>query len=158
MLYLQELITIAIGSFGGAKCDYSYISRSRFLRFMEINGDKFRSDFEDMVLGGDLLLQSEKKDFMALKRKVASKSRDRFLELKSSELALLPPGFAYETVHRDDYCARICVLYSWGDLGYFVFSRIAARIGRIVDSRLVPRLPSFGMTSEDYRLYVECLG
>ncbi len=35
----QELITISIGSYGGAKCDYSYISRSRFLRFMEINGD-----------------------------------------------------------------------------------------------------------------------
>ncbi len=158
MLYLQELITIVIGSYGGPRCDYGYISRSRFLRFMEINGDKFRRDFEDMVMGGDLLLQSEKRDFLALKRKVAAKARDRFLELKAAELALLPPGFAFETVHRDAYCSRINVPYSWADLGYFVFSRIASRVGRIVDSRLVPRLPDFGMASEDYCRYAECLG
>jgi hypothetical protein len=158
MLYLQELITMAIGSFGGARCDYSYISRSRFLRLMEIDGDKFRSDFEEMVLGGDLLLQSEKKDFMAIKRKAQAKARDRFLELKSAERNLLPPGFAYETVHRDDYCARICVPYTWADLGYYVFTRIAARIGRIVDSRLSPRLPSFGMPADDYRQYADTLG
>lgn len=158
MLYLQELITIVMGSYGGAKCDYGYISRSRFLRFMEINGDKFRSDFEGMILGGDLLLQSEKKDYQALSRKVAAKSGDRFLELDRAALSRLPAGFAYETVHRDDYCARIRVPYSWGDLGFFAFSRIASRIGRIVDSRLLPRLPAFGMTSEDYSLYADRLG
>jgi hypothetical protein len=158
MLYLQELITIAIDSYGGSRCDYSYISRSRFLRFMEINGDKFRRDFENMVLGGDILLLSEKKDFLELNAKIATKSSDRFLELKATALALLPAGFAYEIVHRDDYCARISVPYSWSDLGYFAFSRIAARMSRIVDDRLVPQLPSFGMASEDYRLYSECLG
>jgi hypothetical protein len=157
MLYLQELITMAIGSYGGARCDYGYISRSRFLRLMEIRGDKIRRDFEGMVLGGELLLNSEKKDFLFLEKKIASKSRDRFLEIKASEAALLPPGFAYENVHRDGHCSRICVPYSWADLGYYVFSRIAARIGRIVDARLVPRLPSFGMALEDYRLYAESL-
>ena len=126
---------------------------------MEINGDKFRRDFEGMVLGGDLLLQSESKDFLALERRIASKSRDRFIELRTSgELSRLPPGFDYELVHRDDHCARIGVPYSWADLGYYAFSRIAARIGRIVDSGLVPRLPSFGMAEEDYRAYVEGLG
>ena len=158
MLYLQELITIAIGSYGGAKCDFSYISRSRFLRFMEIDGDKFRRDFEDMVLGGDLLLQSERKAFLALRDKIDSKANDRFLELRSAQLARLPPGFAHDIVHRDDHCARICVPYSWADLGFFVFTRIASRVGRIVDSRLVPRLPRFGMKAGDYRRYEELLG
>lgn len=158
MLYLQELITIAIGSYGGLRCDFSYISRSRFLRFMEINGDKFRRDFEDMVLSGDLLLQSERKAFLALRDRIDSKANDRFLELRAAQVAGLPAGFAYETVHRDDHCSRICVPYSWADSGYFVFSRIASRIGRIVDSRLVPRLPGFGMKAEDYRLYEELLG
>jgi hypothetical protein len=158
MLYLQELITIVIGSFGGARCDFSYISRSRFLRFMEINGDKFRRDFEGMVLGGDLLLMSERKDFLALERKIAAKSQDRYLELRNGELSRLPPSFAYEIVHRDDHCARIRVPYSWSDLGFYAFTRIAARIGRIVDTRLVPRLPSFGMGKEAYRAYVEGLG
>ena len=158
MLYLQELITISIDSFGGTKVDFSYISRSRFLRFMEINGDKFRSDFEKMVLGGELLLQSGRKDFLALRKRIASKSRDRFLELSVAQLSRLPQGFAYEIVHRDDYCARIRVPYSWGDLGYYAFSRIAARIGRIVDTRLVPRMPGFGMKAEEYRRYEGLLG
>jgi hypothetical protein len=158
MLYLQELITIAIGSYGGAKCDFSFISRSRFLRFMEIDGDKFRRDFEDMVLGGDLLLQSERKAFLALRDKIDSKANDRFLELRSAQVARLPPGFAHDIVHRDDHCARIYVPYSWADLGFFVFTRIASRIGRIVDSRLAPRLPDFGMKAGDYRRYEELLG
>lgn len=157
MLYLQELITIAIGSYGGARCDYSYISRSRFLRFTEINGDKFRRDFEEMVLGGKLLLQSEQKDYVALKKRIAAKSGDRCLELKAGELAALPPGLRYDTVHRDEHCARICVPYSWADLGYYVFSRIASRMGRIVDARLLPRLPAFGMEEEDFRVYAETL-
>jgi hypothetical protein len=157
MLYLQELITMAMGSYGGVGFDYGYISRSRFLRLMEIQGDKIRRDFEGMVLGGELLLNSEKKDFLYIEKKIASNRRDRFLELKASEVALLPPGLAYETVHRDDHCARICVPWSWADLGYYVFSRIAARIGRIVDARLVPRLPTFGMACEDFRLYAESL-
>jgi len=157
MLYLQELITISIGSYGGAKCDYSYISRSRFLRFMEINGDKFRADFEGMVLGGELLLQSERKSFLALQGQIASKSRSRCLELTAAQVARLPQGFAFEFVHRDDYCARILVPYSWGDLGYFALSRIASRICRIVDTRLLPRLPGFGMKAENYRLYEELL-
>jgi hypothetical protein len=158
MLYLQELITLWTGSFGGPRCDYSYISRSRFLRFMETNGDKFADDFEGMVLKGKLLLPSDMADYKVLRAKIASKSGSRFLELSSAELSRLPEGFAYETVHRDDYCARLCIPYSWADLGFFVFSRIAARIARIVDSRLLPRLPSFGMGSEEYRRYSERFG
>ena len=70
----------------------------------------------------------------------------------------LPPGFAHDIVYRDEYCARICVPYSWADLGFFVFTRIASRVGRIVDSRLVPRLPRFGMKAEDYHRYEKLLG
>jgi hypothetical protein len=157
MLYLQELITIVIGSYG-TRCDYSFISRSRFLRFAEINGDKFRRDFEDMVMGGDLLLHSEKKDYLELKAKIVLKARDRFIELRAGQEAHLPPGLDFETVYRDDHCMKICLPYSWADLGYYVLSRIASRIGRIVDARLVPRLPSFGMGEADCRLYAERLG
>jgi hypothetical protein len=149
MLYLQELITIVIGSYG-TRCDYSFISRSRFLRFAEINGDKFRRDFEDMVMGGDLLLHSEKKDYLELKAKIVLKARDRFIELRAGQEAHLPPGLDFETVYRDDHCMKICLPY--------VLSRIASRIGRIVDARLVPRLPSFGMGEADCRLYAERLG
>jgi hypothetical protein len=142
MLYLQELITLSMDSFS-AESDYSYISRARFLRFMEIGGDKFKRDFDDMVLKGDLLYQSDKAKYRALERKIESKSRDRYLTGKTADLALFPPDFKYDALYRDAHSYKICVPYSWGDLGYFAFSAIAARIVSIVEGRLVPRLPYF---------------
>jgi hypothetical protein len=149
MLYLQELITLTIGSYD-AENDYSYISRARFLRFMELGGDKFKRDFDDMVVKGDLLYQSDKEKYRVLKHKIEKKLRDRFLTGKTSDLALFPPGFVYDALYHDSHDYKICVPYSWGDLGFFVFSSIAARITAIVDGRLIPRLPHFG-TPEVYR-------
>jgi hypothetical protein len=143
MLYLQELITLTMGSYN-AESDYSYISRARFLRFMELGGDKFKRDFDDMVVKGGLLLLSDKGKYRSLKAKIESKSSDRYLAGKAAELALFPPDFRYDVVHLDSHDYKIQVPYSWGDLGYFVFSAIASRIARIVDGRLVPRLSSFG--------------
>ena len=147
MLYLQELVTLTMGSYN-AESDYSYISRARFLRFMELGGDKFKRDFDEMVLKGGLLSQSAGERYRILRHKVASKSRDRFLTGKAAELGLFPPDFRYEVVHLDSHDYKISVPYSWGDLGYFTFSSIAARIASIVDSRLVPRLASFGASAE----------
>jgi len=157
MLYLQELVTIAVGSYNDAMCDYSYISRARFMRFMEIHADKFRRDFDEMVVGGDLLSAGAKKRYDMLRQKIKSKARDRFLEMSAEERARLPADFKCETVYRDARKCRICVPYSWGDLGYFVFSSIASRIAKIVDERLVPRLPALGMPDEDYRRHVAAL-
>jgi hypothetical protein len=147
MLYLQELITLTMGSYG-AETDYSYISRARFLRFMELGGGKFMRDFDDMVLKGGLLAGSAAERYRALRHKIASRSRDRFLTGKAAELALFPPDFRYDVVYLDSHDYKINVPYSWGDLGYFAFSSIAARIAGIVDGRLVPRLPSFGASEE----------
>lgn len=157
MLYLQELITLTMGSYN-AEGDYSFISRARFLRFMELGGDKFKRDFDDMVVKGDLLYLSDKEKYRALKHKVEAKSRDRFLTGKASELALFPPDFVYDVLYLDSHDYKICVPYSWGDLGFFVFSAIAARIAAIVDGRLIPRLPSFGASEEGLRRYAELLG
>lgn len=147
MLYLQELITLTMASFG-AELDSSYISRARFLRFMELGGDKFKRDFDEMVLKGGLLSQSAAERYKILRHKVASKARDRFLAGKAAELALFPPDFRYEVVHLDSHDYKISVPYSWGDLGYFAFSAIAERIASIVETRLVPRLRSFGSPTE----------
>jgi hypothetical protein len=147
MLYLQEMITLTMRTFSAGN-DYSYISRARFLRFMELGGDKFKRDFDDMVVKGDLLFQSGEGKYRALKHKIEAKARDRYLTGKAAELALFPPDFRYDVVHLDSHEYKICVPYSWGDLGYFVFSAIASRIAGIVEGRLLPRLPAFGASEE----------
>jgi hypothetical protein len=154
MLYFQELEEMAAQSFS-ADCDYSYVSRSRFLRFTEIHGDKFKSDFADIALKGDLLLHSEKLCFRALKRKIEAKSRDRYVVGKTAVLGLLPADFRYETVFRDKSDFKIRVPYSWADLGYFAFDAIAARMARLVTGRLVPPLAGLGMPSGEHRRYLE---
>ncbi len=148
MLYLQELITLTMGSYNEAAGDSSYISRSRFLRFMELGGGKFKRDFDDMVVKGGLLFQSGEGKYRALKHKIETKARDRTLTGKAAELALFPKDFRYEVVYLDAHDYKIQVPYSWGDLGYFVFSSIASRMAGIVEGRLVPRLASFGATEE----------
>lgn len=139
MLYLQELIQLSMESFG-MECDYSYISRARFLKFMEIDGDKFRKNFQELVLGGKLLPPTAREKYLRLRRKIEEKSRDRIVHCDEKDLNAFPEGFKYETIDRDSARQRICVPYSWADLGFFVFNVIAARIGQIVDSRLVPPL------------------
>ncbi len=152
MLYLQELVQITAGHYGEA-CDYSYVSRARFSRFCEIDGDKFRSDFERMVLGGDLLLPSEKEVFRTLRRKIEAKARDRFLEGRAADFVLLPEGLAYETVYRDPSGYKLLVPYSWADLGYFVFDSMARRMAAVVEGRLVPRLGALGLPPEGLAAY-----
>lgn len=139
MLYLQELIQLSMESFG-MECDYSYISRARFLKFMEIDGEKFRKNFQELVLGGGLLPPTARDKYLRLRRKIEEKSRDRIIHCDDKDLAAFPEGFRYETIDKDSGRRRICVPYSWADLGFFVFNVIAARIGQIVDSRLVPPL------------------
>ncbi len=139
MLYLQELIQLSMESFG-MECDYSYISRARFLKFMEIDGEKFRKNFQELVLGGGLLPPTARDKYLRLRRKIEEKSRDRIVHCDETDLEGFPEGFRYETIDRDSSRRRICVPYSWADLGYFVFTVIAARIGQIVDTRLVPPL------------------
>lgn len=152
MLYLQELSHIVIGSFGPV-CDTSYISRARFLRFMEIDGDKFRRDFEQMVLEGDILLASDKERFRSLKKKIETKSRDRYLEGATATRKTLPGGFRYELIFKDSSNYKIRVPYTWADLGFFVFDIIAARMIVIVQSRLLPALAAFGMSPTEMARY-----
>lgn len=154
MLYLQELEEVMMGSFN-AEADYSYVSRDRFMRFMEIKGEKFRRDFEEMVVGGDLLLHSGKSAFRALKRKIETKARDRFLTGRTPALGLLPAGLQYETVFRDKSDFKIRIPYSWSDLGWFAFDAVAARMSHIVLRRLVPPLASLGMPAGEHRRYLE---
>ena len=157
MLYLQELIHLG-GSSYGSESDTSYISRARFQRFMEIDGDKFRRDFDTMVLGGGLLVQSDRERYAALKRRIREKSRDRYLVGKMSERGRLPPDFRYELIFKDAHAYKIRVPFGWADLGYFVFDRIAARMERIVLERLLPPLERFGQGAAERERYERLLG
>jgi hypothetical protein len=154
MLYLQELLAVVMRTYN-ADSDYGYISRARFLAFAELGGDKFKGDFDEMVLKGELLYASEAAQYRELREKIRSKARNRFLTGRALDLDQYPSDFAYELVYRDAHDYKICVPYSWADLGFFAFSAIAARIAKIVDERLVPRLASFGMPPEAVRMYSE---
>ncbi|HSV57175.1 MAG TPA: hypothetical protein VLH39_08745, partial [Magnetospirillaceae bacterium] len=139
MLYLQELMHLSMKTFG-MDCDYSYISRPRFLRFMEVSGQKFRKDFEELVLGGGILPPTGRERFRLLQRKIEERATDRIVLLRAEEREALPEGFVHEVIDRDSAHCRINVPYSWADLGFLVFCIIAARIGQIVDTRLLPSL------------------
>lgn len=153
MLYFQELEELVMGSFS-TEADFSYVSRSRFMRFMEIDGDKFKRDFSDMAVKGELLRASEKTAFRSLKRKIETKARDRYATGKVAMLGLLPAGFAYETVFKDKTDFKIRVPYTWSDLGYFVFDAVASRMDRIVTGKIVPTLAGLGMPEGEHRRYL----
>jgi hypothetical protein len=153
MLYFQELEELVMRSFN-TEADFSYVSRSRFMRFMEIDGDKFRRDFSDMAVKGDLLRASEKTAFRNLKRKIETRARDRYVTGKVAMLMLLPPGFAYETVFKDKTDFKIRVPYTWSDLGYFVFDAVASRMERIVMGKIVPTLAELGMPEGEHLRYL----
>lgn len=152
MLYLQELAQNTLNAYS-SRPDVSYMSRSRFLRFIDVDGDKFRADFEEMVLAGELIPPSRRNGYLALQNKIRAKARDRFLEGPIEGLKAFPPGFRYESTHKDSNRYRICVPYSWADLGYFAFSAITERIAKIVETRLLPALPRLGMPEETLALY-----
>jgi hypothetical protein len=152
MLYLQELIQLVARSYG-AESDSSYISRARFLRFMEIDGEKFKRDFDTMVLGGDLLLQSDRVRYASLKRNIREKSKDRYIVGKIPAQSPLPSDFRYELIFKDKHSYKIRVPYGWADLGYFVFDSISARMERIVFERLMPPLERFGMGAAERKRY-----
>ena len=157
MLYFQELEELVMRSFN-TEADFSYVSRARFMRFTEIDGDKFKRDFSDMAAKGDLLLASEKAVFRSLKRKVEAKARDRYATGKVAALRFLPAGFAYETVFKDKTDFKIRVPYTWSDLGYFVFDAVASRMDRIVMGKIVPTLAFLGMPEGEHRRYLELAG
>lgn len=153
MLYLQELEELVMRSFS-LEVDYSYVSRSRFMRFMEIDGDAFKRNFVDMAMKGGLLVESEKRAFRVLKRKIETKARDRYAMGRTGELKLLPPDFRFETVFKDKTDFKIRVPYSWSDLGYFVFDSVASRMTRVVLGKIVPTLVGYGMPAGEYRRYL----
>jgi hypothetical protein len=152
MLHLQELAQNTLNAYS-YQTDSSYMSRTRFLRFIEIAGDKFHADFNEIVIAGELIPPSRKQYYIDLQAKIRSKARDRFMEGPIEDLKAFPPGFHYESTHKDSNRYRICVPYSWADLGYFAFSVIAERIARIVESRLLPALPGLGMPKGTLKLY-----
>jgi hypothetical protein len=152
MLYLQELAQNLLGAYT-AKVDASYMSRKRFMGFIELAGDKFRADFGKMALQGDLIPASQARRYRELEAKIAAKARDRFMEGPISDLKCFPPGFRYESTHKGKDGYRINVPYSWGDLGYFAFSYIAERMAAIVERRLLPALPGLGMPVQELSRY-----
>jgi hypothetical protein len=152
MLHLQELAQDTLNAYS-YHTDASYMSRARFLRFIEIAGDKFHADFNQMVISGGMVPPSRKQSYLALQNNIRAKARNRFLEGPLEGLKAFPPGFRYEAVHRDSNRYRICVPYTWADLGYFAFTAIAERMAKIVDARLLPALPGLGMPKSELKLY-----
>ncbi len=125
---------------------------------MEIDGEKFKRDFDKMVLGGDLLLQSDRERYASLKRKIRERSHDRYLSGKTAELGVFPRDFPCELLFKDGHSYKIRVPYGWADLGYFVFDSIASRMERIVVERLMPPLARYGMSAEEIERYERLLG
>jgi hypothetical protein len=154
MLHLQELTRGTIGAYT-ENVDSSYISRSRFLRFIEIGGDGFHADFNAMVVKGELIPPSRAKRYQALEAKIKAKARDRFMEGPLAELKSFPPGFRYESTSKDKDRYRVCVPYSWADPGYYAFSAIAERLAAIVEEKLLPALPALGLPEKIVALYRE---
>jgi hypothetical protein len=152
MLHLQELSLNLLGAYG-AELDTSHMSRARFLRLVEVDGEKFRADFGSMVVSGELIPPSFAQRYKALEEKIKAKARDRFMEGPLEDLKAFPPGFRYESTHKDKNGYRINVPYSWADLGFFAFSAIAERMARIVEERLMPALPALGMPPETMARY-----
>ncbi len=153
-LYLQELAEEKLGAYNAA-IDSSYLSRERFLRFMEICGDRFRADFDGMVIAGGLIPPSRALRYQELQKKTKARVRDRFMEGPLEELKTFPPGFRYESTHKDANGYRIYVPYSWADSGYYVFSSIAERLTAIVEEKLIPALPGLGMPASGMARYLQ---
>ncbi len=155
MLYLQELVQIVMRSYGD-ECDASYISRARFLRFSEIDGDKFRRDFEGLALG--LLDPGDRARFSLIRRKIGERARDRIVTGPLDVIKAFPKGFRYELLFRDKHSFKVCVPYGWDDLGYFTFKSIAARMVRIVATKLLPALAGHGMPAAELKRYARAFG
>ncbi|MBN1243474.1 MAG: hypothetical protein JXA15_12300 [Spirochaetales bacterium] len=157
MLHLQELVQAHIGAFG-VDVDYGWMSATRFRRLAEIGGERFVADFDAMVLDGALLKASEVARYRELRRKIATRANDRVLEGRASDRAKFPVGFRYENLNADEGRYRIRVPFHWGDLAFFAFSAIAARVARVVESRILPALPRLGMPRKDLEAYLKVFG
>ena len=157
MLHLQELIQTKLGVFG-TDIDCSYMSRARFLKLVELDGERFRADFDAMLLSGGLLKPSDATRYRELAAKIKARATHRVMEGRISDLAAFPKGFRYETIGKDSARYKARVPYSWADLGYFAFQAIGARIAAIVEGRLMPALPRLGMPSEDFARYAREFG
>lgn len=140
MLYLQELIHIRLDSFNNL-CDYSYITAERFTDFMDTTKSSFRKDFDGIVLSPNFLLESQRKRYLDLQLAVRRKQELR-LTLTEEQVSLLSDlfGFRFHHLDRGSGGVPVTVPYTWGGLGFFVFSAVESRLSSIVDTKLVPAL------------------
>lgn len=140
MLYLQELIHIRLDSFNNL-CDYSYITAERFTDFMDTTKGSFRKDFDGIVLSPNFLLESQRKRYLDLQQAVKRKQELR-ISLTEDQVKLLSElfGFRFHHLDRGSGDVPVSVPYSWGGLGFFVFSAVEGRLSSIVDTKLVPAL------------------
>jgi len=152
MLYLQELVQTGIGAYG-IEVDYSWMSGKRFQRLVALKSDSFLSDFDALILEGGLLRPSEAERYRFLKAKIAANAKDRYLEGPLAKLKTLPKDLRYEVLNNEGSRYRICIPYSWSDLGFFAFSAISVHIAQIVEGRLLPTLARLGMPPAEIAHY-----
>jgi hypothetical protein len=152
MLYLQELVQTGIGAYG-IEVDYSWMSGNRFQRLVALKSDSFLNDFDALVLEGGLLRPSEAERYRFLKGKIAAKAKDRYLEGPLAKLKTLPKDLHYEVLNNEGSRYRICIPYTWSDLGFFAFSAISVHIAQIVEGRLLPTLAPLGMPVTEIARY-----
>jgi hypothetical protein len=140
MLFLQELIHIKLDTYNRLS-DYSYISSERFTGFMDTPKGSFRTDFDEIVLSSNFLLASQRKHYLYLKQAVQRK-QDILLSLTNEQMERLSEVFGFHFRHIDRGSGRTpaSVPYTWGGVGFFVFSAVEARLSAIVDEKLVPAL------------------
>lgn len=159
MLYLQELTHIKLNSYNDAFRDYSYMSSHRFEHFIKVSGDSFFKDFDEMVIKGGLLREGQRKQYVHLKTCIAQNKRDRVLDSTDTIIRSLAEKnkLRYDVEHHDKMRKKVCVPYTWSDLGYFVFDSITERIVSILEIKIVPMLESLGMPEREIALYRKML-
>lgn len=148
MLYLQELIASRMDLFNAAS-DYSYMSSSRFTRLSEIAGDEFRAAFDQLVLDGDVLLNSHRAQYLRLRAGIKARSRDRTVSGKPASLRVLlaAQGYQYEKISEDANTLVVWIPFTRADLGFYVFNTITERIISIVENKFMPALKALGVRS-----------
>jgi hypothetical protein len=159
-LYSQELIHDKLDTFN-VLSDASYMSSSRFIRFVQVAGKRFLENFEEMVIKGKILYQSEQKQYFHLKECVIQNNRERIIKRPRVGLPLFLERHGYDKnfhkVDEDSNDMIVCIPYTWADVGYFVYNSIANRMISVTGVKLVKALKKLGLPQKEIDLYQRML-
>jgi hypothetical protein len=155
MLYLQEVTYHKLDSFNDEMNDYTYMSSDRFEKFVKISGDAFFRDFDEYIIKGGLLKERQRKQYIRLRNCILQNNRDRVIDGNTEFVSRLAQEHKlhHDVDHMDNTRVKICIQYTWADIGYFVFDSISDRVIAIIRDKFIPPLTSFGITDTEITAY-----